>query len=161
MSDSDRGPADKATLLELTARIVSAYAGKAALSPAELVAVIGTVSQALSDVGGQPAAPKTEGLTPAVPVKKSVSADFIVCLEDGKKLKMLKRHLMSTYGMTPAEYRAKWGLPGDYPMTAPAYAATRSALAKKTGLGKTPAPAQPVEPARPAAKRGRPRKSAA
>jgi ROS/MUCR transcriptional regulator protein len=103
-----------------------------------------------------------------VPIKKSVSADFIVCLEDGKKLKMLKRHLMSTYNMTPADYRTKWNLPHDYPMTASNYAATRSQLAKKIGLGRSPAPvviSAPIEP--PAAskkapvRRGRPAKKAA
>src|ERR1700690_2488256 len=158
MSNGDHGVADKATLLELTTRIVSAYAGNAAVSPADLVNVIGTVSQALSGIGSQCAAPKAQELTPAVPVKKSVSPDFIICLEDGKKLKMLKRHLMSTYGMTPAAYRAKWNLPRDYPMVAPNYAATRSQLAKKIGLGKSPA--KPATAAKPAARRGRPRKTA-
>jgi predicted transcriptional regulator len=96
-----------------------------------------------------------------VPIKKSVSADFIICLEDGKRLKMLKRHLKSTYGMTPAEYRAKWNLPRDYPMVAPNYAATRSQLATSIGLGKSPAKAPaPIESASPA-KRGRPKKVAA
>jgi predicted transcriptional regulator len=161
MSDSDRGELDTSTLLELTARIVSAYAGNATLSPTQLTEVIGVVSRALSDLRNAPAAPAVEALVPAVPIKKSVTPDFIVCLEDGKKLKMLKRHLQSTYGMTPAEYRTKWGLPRDYPMTAPNYAATRSQLAKSHGLGKTPAPQAPAEAAQPGAKRSRPRKVAA
>jgi predicted transcriptional regulator len=150
---------DSATLLDLTARIVSAYAGNATLSPTELTDVIGSVSRALSQLSTTTIEPEAKELAPAVPVKKSVTADFIVCLEDGKKLKMLKRHLMSTYGMTPAEYRTKWSLPRDYPMVAPNYAATRSQLAKKIGLGKSPA--KPATPAKPAARRGRPRKTAA
>jgi predicted transcriptional regulator len=158
MSDATVPNIDSATLLDLTARIVSAYAGNATLSPTELTDMIGSVSRALAQLSSAPVEPETKELTPAVPVKKSVTADFIVCLEDGKKLKMLKRHLMSTYGMTPAEYRTKWNLPRDYPMVAPNYAATRSQLAKKIGLGKSPA--KPAVPAKPAARRGRPRKAA-
>jgi predicted transcriptional regulator len=149
---------DSATLLELTARIVSAYASNTTLSPNELTDMIGSVSRALSQLGSTKVEAETKELVPAVPVKKSVTADYIVCLEDGKKLKMLKRHLMSTYGMTPADYRTKWSLPRDYPMVAPNYAETRSQLAKKIGLGKTPAKVAP--PAKPAARRGRPRKVA-
>jgi predicted transcriptional regulator len=149
---------DSATLLELTARIVSAYAGKATMSPTELTDIIGSVSRALTQLSSSTIEPEIKELTPAVPVKKSVTADFIICLEDGKKLKMLKRHLMSTYGMTPADYRTKWSLPRDYPMVAPNYAATRSQLAKKIGLGKSPA--RESNPSKPAARRGRPRKAA-
>jgi predicted transcriptional regulator len=108
MSDSSTNNIDSATLLDLTARIVSAYAGNATLSPAELTEMIGSVSRALSQLTTTSVEPEVKELTPAVSVKKSVTADFIVCLEDGKKLKMLKRHLMSTYGMTPAEYRTRW-----------------------------------------------------
>jgi predicted transcriptional regulator len=157
MSEITAPNIDSTTLLDLTARIVSAYAGNATLSPTELTEVIASVSRALSQLSTTTVEPETKELSPAVPVKKSVTADFIVCLEDGKKLKMLKRHLMSTYGMTPAEYRTKWGLPRDYPMVAPNYAATRSQLAKKIGLGKSPA--KPATPAKPAARRGRPRKT--
>ena len=157
MSEITAPNIDSTTLLDLTARIVSAYAGNATLSPTELTDVIASVSRALSQLSTTTVEPETKELSPAVPVKKSVTADFIVCLEDGKKLKMLKRHLMSTYGMTPAEYRTKWGLPRDYPMVAPNYAATRSQLAKKIGLGKSPA--KPAIPAKPAARRGRPRKT--
>src|SRR5262249_49320585 len=85
---------------------------------------------------------------PAVPVKQSVKPDFIVCLEDGKKLKMLKRHLMTAYKMTPAQYRARWGLPADYPMVAPSYAKVRSSLAKKIGLGRKPSAPEPRAPAK-------------
>lgn len=158
MSEITAPNIDSATLLDLTARIVSAYAGNATLSPTELTDVIGSVSRALAQLSTTTVEPEPKELSPAVPVKKSVTADFIVCLEDGKKLKMLKRHLMSTYGMTPAEYRTKWNLPRDYPMVAPNYAATRSQLAKKIGLGKSPA--KPAIPAKPAARRGRPRKTA-
>jgi predicted transcriptional regulator len=159
MSEITAPNIDSTTLLDLTARIVSAYAGNATLSPTELTDVIASVSRALSQLSTTTVEPEAKELSPAVPVKKSVTADFIVCLEDGKKLKMLKRHLMSTYGMTPAEYRTKWGLPRDYPMVAPNYAATRSQLAKKIGLGKSPA--KPAIPAKPAARRGRPRKTVA
>jgi len=158
MSETTASNIDSATLLDLTARIVSAYAGNASLTPSELTDVIGSVSRALSSLSSNTVEPEPKELAPAVPVKKSVTADFIVCLEDGKKLKMLKRHLMSTYGMTPADYRTKWNLPRDYPMVAPNYAATRSQLAKKIGLGKSPA--KPAGAAKPAARRGRPRKTA-
>lgn len=158
MSDSNNN-IDSAMLLDMTSRIVSAYASNATLTPTELTDMIGSVSRALLQLSSAKSEPETKELAPAVPVKKSVTPDYIVCLEDGKKLKMLKRHLMSTYGMTPAEYRTKWGLPRDYPMVAPNYAATRSQLAKKIGLGKSPA--KPVPAAKPAGRRGRPRKAAA
>ena len=128
---------EPATLLELTAKIVSAYAGNAKLSATELTDTIGSVSRALAQISSAGIEPEKRDLMPAVPVKKSVTPDFIICLEDGKKLRMLKRHLMSTYNMTPDQYRTKWGLPKDYPMVAPNYARTRSELAKKIGLGKS------------------------
>jgi predicted transcriptional regulator len=127
---------DSAQLLELTARIVSSYAAKANLTVTELTDTIASVSRALGDIGGGAAVPEKKELVPAVPIKKSVTPDFIVCLEDGKKLKMLKRHLMSTYNLTPEQYKAKWDLPKDYPLVAPNYARTRSELAKKIGLGR-------------------------
>src|SRR5207244_5800750 len=101
----------------------------------QLAEVINAVYNSLKTLEGQPAETQPEPLKPAVPIRKSVTADYLVCLEDGKKLKMLKRHLRSTYNMTPDEYRAKWGLPTDYPMVAPNYAEQRSAFAKKIGLG--------------------------
>lgn len=121
-------------LLELTAEIVSAHASNNKVAPAELSEVIKDVFGTLSELGesGVPA----EAPTPAVPVAKSITPDHIVCLEDGKKLKMLKRHLNTAYGMTPEQYRARWGLPADYPMVAPNYAKRRSSLAKKIGLGR-------------------------
>ena len=118
--------------LELVTRIVSAYVSKNNLPPTALPQLINTVHEALARPG-EAAAGLPE---PAVPIKKSIRPDYIVCLEDGKKLKMLKRHLNTAYNMSPDEYRKKWGLPSDYPMVAPKYAATRSELAKKIGLGR-------------------------
>ena len=124
-------------LLGLTGQIVSAYVSKNVISASDLPALISSVHQSLATLGQpQASVEPAADLKPAVPVKKSVTADYIVCLEDGKKLKMLKRHLSSSYGLTPDEYRAKWGLPPDYPMVAPNYAKARSELAVKIGLGK-------------------------
>ena len=124
-------------LLTLTSEIVAAHVSNNAVSSTDLPSLIETVFSTLSGLGGKPEAPEVE-LKPAVPIKKSVTDDHIVCLEDGKKLKMLKRHLKTAYDMTPEEYRAKWGLPPDYPMVAPAYARKRQELAKKIGLGRKP-----------------------
>ena len=121
--------------IELTAQIVSAYLGNNAVPSAEIASLIGQVYAALKRVTGGPMAAPAESVKPAVPVKRSISSDFIVCLEDGKKFKSLKRHLRSRYNMTPEQYRDKWGLPPDYPMVAPNYAAARSQLAKQMGLG--------------------------
>jgi len=142
----------------LTVEIVAAFLAHNAVAIADLPNVIQSVHRALSDVAAPEPAPVAEKLVPAVPIKKSVTPDYIVCLEDGKQLKMLKRHLSSTYNLTPDEYRAKWGLPPDYPMVAPNYAAQRSSLAKSIGLGRKPAP---VVEAVPAKRAGRPKKSAA
>ena len=120
-------------LLELTTEIVSAHVSNNTLPVNELPQLIQDVYRTLSSVGGAPIA--NERPQPAVPVKKSVTAEYIVCLEDGKKLKMLKRHLKTAYDMSPDEYRERWGLPRDYPMVAPNYAKHRSSLAKKIGLG--------------------------
>jgi predicted transcriptional regulator len=157
MSEKTNRTIEPGALLELTTKIVSAYAAKAKLSAAELSQTIAAVSRALTDIGGPQPEPEKAELVPAVSVKKSVTPDYIVCLDDGKKLKMLKRHLMSTYGMTPEQYRTKWDLPKDYPMVAPNYAKTRSELAKKIGLGRPAAPA-PVEEAPPAPKKAAGRK---
>jgi predicted transcriptional regulator len=126
--------AEQAQLLELTAQIVSAHVGHNEVAPDTLPTLIRSVYATLAGTQ-KPSAEVAEKPQPAVPVKKSVFPDFIICLEDGKKLKMLKRHLLTAYDMTPEEYRAKWGLPGDYPMVAPAYSHQRSALAKRIGLG--------------------------
>jgi predicted transcriptional regulator len=121
--------------MELAADIVSAYVAKNSIPAADLPALIGSVHQALTQVGnGKPEEARAE-LTPAVPIKKSLRPDFIICLEDGKKFKSLKRHLRTHYDLTPDQYRARWGLPPDYPMVAPTYAAARSELAKNMGLG--------------------------
>jgi len=122
-------------LLRMTASVVAAYARKHALPSGELVTVINTVHRSLANLNGQDLGPRDSGLEPAVPVARSVRPEYIVCLEDGKKLKMLKRHLRTAYGMTPDDYRRKWGLKPDYPMVAPNYAKQRSAFAKKIGLG--------------------------
>lgn len=121
-------------LLALTADIVAAHVSKNAASPAELTLLIEQVYKTLSTLG-QEVVPEPEPLQPAVSVRKSVTPDYIVCLEDGKKLKMLKRHLKTVYNLTPEEYRERWGLPADYPMVAPNYAKQRSRLAKEIGLG--------------------------
>jgi predicted transcriptional regulator len=121
--------------IELTADIVSAYVSNNTVPAGDIAALINQVHSALLRVsGGQSEAP-AEPLKPAIPVKKSISPEFIVCLEDGKKFKSLKRHLRTQYNMTPEQYREKWGLPPDYPMVAPNYAAARSQLAKQMGLG--------------------------
>jgi predicted transcriptional regulator len=127
--------------IELTVDIVSAYVTKNAVPSAELAALIQQVHQTLSSIasGGGSAGPETEKQKPAVPVKRSVTPDYVISLEDGRKFKSLKRYLTAR-GMTPDDYRAKWNLPADYPMVAPNYAAQRSALAKKLGLGRKPAP---------------------
>ena len=126
----------QADVLGLTAQIVSAHVSNNSVTPDALSALIQDVYRTLSGVGKEPAAPDKP--QPAVPVKKSVFPDHIVCLEDGKKLKMLKRHLKTAYNMTPEQYRERWGLPQDYPMVAPNYARHRSSLAKKIGLGTKP-----------------------
>ncbi len=118
--------------LELVSKIVSAYVSKNSLTPGELPQLIKTVHEALK-TPDQVAASRPE---PAVPIKKSIHPDYVICLEDGMKLKMLKRHLRASYDMSPDEYRQRWGLPADYPMVAPKYAAVRSELAKKIGLGR-------------------------
>lgn len=126
---------DKAEIIEMTTDIVSAYLSNNTVAAAELPNLIQSVHRALSTVstGAEPAAPAPK--EPAVPVKKSITPDYLVCLEDGRKFKSLKRHLRTKYNMSPEEYRAKWNLPKDYPMVAPNYAKARSDLAKQMGLG--------------------------
>ena len=145
---------DRNELLALTAEIVSAYVGNNALDTSTVPGMIGAVFAKLTELSTDEK-PLPETLTPAVPIKRSVTDDYIVCLEDGKKLKMLKRHLMTAYGMTPEAYRARWGLKPDYPMVAPTYAAKRQELAKKIGLGRKPRAPEPA-----AAPKGRSRKKA-
>jgi predicted transcriptional regulator len=127
---------DEEGLMRMTTDVVAAYVGNNSLPSGQLADLIGAVYSSLKGLDGTPPEPKIEPAKPAVPIKKSITPDYLVCLEDGKKLKMLKRHLRSTYNMTPDEYRVKWGLPPDYPMVAPTYAAQRSAFAKEIGLGR-------------------------
>ena len=132
MSESGRG--QEAHFIALTAEIVSAYVGNNTVAMSEIPSLINQVHTALTRVSAE-AEPVSDPLKPAVPPKRSVTPEYIVCLEDGKKFKSLKRHLRTQYKMTPEQYREKWGLPPDYPMVAPNYAAARSSLAKQMGLG--------------------------
>ena len=126
----------KRSLVDLTAEIVAAYVGKNTVAQVELPKLIGDVHRALSGAVSQPAAREEHvDIKPAVTIKKSLTADYLICLEDGKKFKSLKRHLRSHYNLSPEQYREKWGLPADYPMVAPNYAQARSSLAKRMGLG--------------------------
>lgn len=129
MSDQNQ----KMELLTLTTEIVTSHLSRNAVEAGEISALIREVYSTLSTVSSTDQT--VEKLQPVVPIKKSIQPDYIVCLEDGKKLKMLKRHLKTAYNMTPEEYRQRWGLPSDYPMVAPNYASQRRLLAKKIGLG--------------------------
>ena len=151
MSDHPAPPAHE--LLRLSAQIVSAHVAKNAVSPEALPALIRSVHAALAGVE-QPVVSEPERPQPAVPIKRSVFPDYIVCLEDGAKMKMLKRYLKVRFDLTPEAYRERWGLPRDYPMVAPSYAERRSTLAKSIGLGRKREP----EPVPAAKKRGRPAK---
>jgi predicted transcriptional regulator len=122
--------------LNHVANIVAAYLANNPISHAELPGLMRTVHEALNSLGQEPVI-VAEPQLPAVPIKKSIFPDYIVCLEDGRKMKMLKRHLWTSYGLTPDQYRVKWGLPKDYPIVAPNYAAARSSMAKKIGLGQS------------------------
>jgi predicted transcriptional regulator len=139
--------------IELAADIVSAYVSNNSVAASDLPNLIGEIHGALLRVSSGVQEAPAEAPKPAVPVKKSVTPDYIICLEDGKKFKSLKRHLRTQYNMSPEEYREKWGLPADYPMVAPNYAQARSELARKMGLGRREAPV--VEVPQPAAKSGR------
>lgn len=126
----------EADLIELSTEIVSAYVSHNAVSPGDLPKLIAEVHTALRALQTNEVQAPVEELKPAVPVRKSVANDYIICLEDGKKFKSLKRHLRTHYNLSPEEYREKWSLPADYPMVAPSYSATRSKLAKDNGLGR-------------------------
>ena len=136
-----------AELLELTTSIVSAYVSNNNVQPADLVGLITGIYSALAGLGSEAAPAPAAALIPAVAIRKSVTPDAIICLEDGKKFKSLKRHLNTAYGLSPEQYRVKWGLPVDYPMVAPAYAEARSALAKSMGLGRKAAAVAAPQPA--------------
>jgi predicted transcriptional regulator len=126
---------DKAEIIEMTADIVSAYVGNNSVSANDLPSLIQSVHRALSGVSTGVEPVEITPKEPAVPVKRSITPDYLVCLEDGRKFKSLKRHLRTKYNLSPEEYRAKWGLAKDYPMVAPNYAKARSDLAKQMGLG--------------------------
>ena len=126
---------EKPELLEMTADIVSAYVSNNTVNADALPGLISSIHSMLSQVAGGGVEPEPEPQEPAVPIRKSISPDYLICLEDGRKFKSLKRHLRTKYDMSPEEYRAKWGLPKDYPMVAPNYAKARSDLAKQMGLG--------------------------
>ena len=127
---------DSSELLRMTTDVVSAYLGNNTVAASQISEVISTVHEARTRLNIDVSEPEVEPAKPAVPIRRSITPEYIICLEDGKRLKMLKRHLRTTYNMTPEEYRAKWGLPADYPMVAPNYAAQRSEFAKKIGLGR-------------------------
>lgn len=129
---------DDADLVQLSAMIVSAYVAHNRIQTGELLDLIQSTKIALHTIGRPEAEPVAVALMPAVSVKKSITAEAIICLEDGKAFKTLKRHLNTKYGLTPDQYRAKWNLPADYPMVAPAYAERRSELARSLGLGRKP-----------------------
>ncbi len=142
---------NKTDTIELTVDVIAAYVSNNPVPVSELPSLIAQVHQSLAGLSTASETTPLEKLTPAVPIKKSVTPEYIVCLDDGKKFKSLKRHLKTTFGITPEEYRAKWNLPVDYPMVAPAYAAARSELAKKMGLGRKPKAAEPAKRTRKAA----------
>ena len=129
---------DKAEILQLTSEIVSSHVSNNPVPVAELPSVIQSVYGTLDNLANEPEEEPEEELIPFVSIKKSITPDYLICLEDGKKLKMLKRHLRTRYDMTPEEYKDRWNLPADYPMVAPNYAAKRQELAKKNGLGRKP-----------------------
>jgi len=143
---------EQTNAIEMTADIVSAYVGNNSVSATELPNLIQQVHAALKSVAGGPVEPPAQARAPAVSIKKSLQPDHLVCLEDGRKFKSLKRHLRTKYNLSPEDYRAKWGLPKDYPMVAPDYAASRSALAKSMGLGQGGRGRVAAAPAAPAKK---------
>jgi len=152
-ADTDGTP--DSGLIALAGDIVAAYVSHNSLNATDLPGLIRNVHQALSSLGGAPAPEPAVEQKPAVPIKKSVTPDYIFSLEDGKKFKSLKRHLRTHYNLSPEQYRAKWNLPADYPMVAPNYSATRSSMAKTIGLGRKPAP-PPPPPAKPTRSRKAP-----
>ena len=137
MAEQSPGKTAEDQLLRMTTEVVAAYVSNNTLPTAQLADIIASVYSSLRALDHSLADGRGDALRPAVPVRKSITPDYLICLEDGKKLKMLKRHLRSTYGLTPDAYRAKWELPADYPMVAPNYAEQRSAFAKQIGLGRS------------------------
>jgi predicted transcriptional regulator len=147
MRDVAESKAPREEVVRMASSIVAAYLKNNTLSTDQIPNLIRSVVSSLGGLeNGGNGEDKSENRKPAVSIKKSITPDYLICLEDGKKLKMLKRHLRATYNLTPEEYRAKWGLPADYPMVAPNYADQRSEFAKKIGLGKHPAPGRGRKP---------------
>ncbi|HEV2678153.1 MAG TPA: MucR family transcriptional regulator [Aliidongia sp.] len=147
MSDKPT-PSSHGEVLRMVTDVIASYLKKNPVAASDLPGVIATVYGAFSAPQSGTVEPVVERPEPAVPIKRSVTPDFIICLEDGKQLKMLKRHLATSYNLTPDEYRARWGLPADYPMVAPNYATQRSALAKQIGLGSRARDGKPVRKAK-------------
>jgi predicted transcriptional regulator len=133
----DFDPDTQAMLIQMTSDVVAAYVSNNPVQATDLPSVIQRVHRTMQDLSGSPKAEAPKDVAPAVSVRKSITPDYLVCLEDGKRFKSLKRHLRSKYNLSPEEYREKWGLPVDYPMVAPNYARQRSDLAKKMGLGQS------------------------
>lgn len=129
---------EKTGVMNIVANIVSTFVSRHKIEPTELAAFINRIYDTVTGLEASDGAAPADAGTPAVPIKKSVTPDYLICLEDGKRFKSLKRHLATHYSLTPEQYREKWGLPADYPMVAPNYAARRSQLAKKIGLGRKP-----------------------
>lgn len=136
MTDESNERVTREDMLRMAVDVVAAYLSNNQVASSQIPEVIQSVYTSLNEIDVGTTESRPEPQKPAVPIRKSVTPDYIYCLEDGKKLKMLKRHLQTTYGMSPEEYRAKWGLPADYPMVAPNYAKQRSEFAKKIGLGR-------------------------
>jgi len=136
MSNTPEDKLQKFNVMKMAVDIVSAYVGNNKISQEHIAEVIQSTYQTLNTLQSNASSPTREAQKPAVPVRKSITPDYLICLEDGKKLKMLKRHLRTNYGMTPEDYRAKWNLPIDYPIVAPNYAIQRSEFAKSIGLGR-------------------------
>tara|TARA_R110000868_G_scaffold29889_9_gene111053 strand:- start:16385 stop:16831 length:447 start_codon:yes stop_codon:yes gene_type:complete len=135
MAEEEKTPSENREMLQMAVDIVSAYVGNNSIPTTQVPDVISTVFASLNALA-ETGISAAETLRPAVPVRRSITPDYLICLEDGKKLKMLKRHLRAVYGLSPEEYRTKWGLPADYPMVAPNYAKQRSNFAKQIGLGR-------------------------
>lgn len=155
---------NKTQLIGLTSDVVAAFVANNKISTSELTDIVKNVHAAfVAAAGGSAPAPEVVQQTPAVSIKKSITPDFLICLEDGRQFKSLKRHLRTKYGISPEEYRAKWGLPKTYPMVAPSYAASRSELAKKMGLGsggrKPASPAPKAAMVKPVARKAKARAS--
>ncbi|MBM3585087.1 MAG: transcriptional regulator [Alphaproteobacteria bacterium] len=137
MTEENQSKLSQSELLHMVADVVSAYVSNNQVLAGQLPEVIKSIYSSLAEQQGGPREEAAEALKPAVPIRKSITPEFLICLENGKKLKMLKRHLHTFYNLSPEEYRAKWGLPLDYPMVAPNYAKQRSEFAKQIGLGRS------------------------